>query len=430
MDESSKCSDPGAEGANKAAVPAPPPSPAIEVAFDFGDLRLDASISTGPAVSRRPNCRSCRTSVVIRQSRSAQFAPGLDLGGSFGAGCCFWVGDLVGAIASWDDGNCRADRGVGGCEIKGRTGSGTGFIVGANLLATNAHVIKLEFSGDLQIHFPSAKGDARGPHRARVYYEDADRDLAILGVDVALPPLILGQSYVFRRGDDVTVIGSPSVDGQVTLQNAIARGVMSTETTLDGRRFYQLGASVNAGNSGGPVLSRDGSVIGVVTAKAANAEALGFCIPVEDVIKALQVVNSMGLRELGKVEMAHRARVVFLRLLVAGVMFRTELDTCTSSMSKAIQSGGTADDGLRVVLEDCRAKANTVGGSLESNVRPELSAVVKNDLVPESVRRDLLELWTISADMRSYIDDPRGLSIPIGKGSFISGTSSITLSEA
>ncbi len=183
---------------------------------------------------------------------------------------------------------------------------------------------------------------------------------------------------------------------------------MSTETTLDGHRFYQLGASINAGNSGGPVLGPDGNVIGVVTAKAANAEALGFCIPVEDVISALHVVNSMAPRELDKAETAHSARVVFLRLLVSGVFYRTELDTCTSSMNASIDSGGTAEDGLRNVLKECKAKAAVVSGNLESDVRPELSRVIKNDLVPENVRRDLLELWAICADMKSYIDDPRG----------------------
>ena len=65
---------------------------------------------------------------------------------------------------------------------------------------------------------------------------------------------------------------------------------MSTKTSLEGQRYYQLGIAVNPGNSGGPVFNSYGAVIGVVTRKSAAQEALAFCIPVEDLNLAIDKV--------------------------------------------------------------------------------------------------------------------------------------------
>ena len=169
-------------------------------------------------------------------------------------------------------------------RITGKSGSGTGFLVGKKHLATNSHVIKLEFSKDLEVTFPSAPKNLAGPLRAKVLYEDPTRDLALLEIDTELTPLEIGTSYSFHRGDDVTIIGNPGLGGETTLQNAITRGVMSTETEIEGRKYYQLGASVNPGNSGGPVFGPDGKVVGVVASRATKVEAVGFCIPVQDLV--------------------------------------------------------------------------------------------------------------------------------------------------
>ena len=166
--------------------------------------------------------------------------------------------------------------------IKGNSGNGTGFVVGPGLLATNAHVIASEPVRSLQIHFPSAPTESRGPIPARLRYKDALRDLALLSVETRLPSLDLSRSHVFKRGEDVTIIGSPGLGHDVVLPNALTRGIMSTKVELDGHSFYQLGAAVNPGNSGGPAFNDSGEVIGVVTAKAARQESIGFCIPVAD----------------------------------------------------------------------------------------------------------------------------------------------------
>lgn len=61
-------------------------------------------------------------------------------------------------------------------------------------------------------------------------------------------------------------------------------GIISNpERKLDGRRFIQTNASVNPGNSGGPLLDKKGNLIGIITLKA-NIEGVGFAVP-HDVLR-------------------------------------------------------------------------------------------------------------------------------------------------
>ena len=171
--------------------------------------------------------------------------------------------------------------------IKGKQGSGTGFIVRPNIVATNSHVIDGETVGNLEVRFPSAPEGKRGPHPARLHFQDKGRDLALLSVNCDLPPTVLAESYQFLKGDDITVIGNPGVGGRMVLENAVSRGVVSSMTSLNGHSFMQLGISINPGNSGGPVFDSTGRVIGVVTLKTTKQEGLAFAVPSSDLLAAL-----------------------------------------------------------------------------------------------------------------------------------------------
>ena len=120
--------------------------------------------------------------------------------------------------------------------ISGDGSVGTGFLVRPGILATNAHVIDGEFMTTLRVRFPSAEKDQQGPLLADLLYEDTHRDLAFLQVKSTLPPLRIAESYRFRKGEDVTVIGNPGAGNQLILENAISRGLMSTRTSLQGQR--------------------------------------------------------------------------------------------------------------------------------------------------------------------------------------------------
>jgi hypothetical protein len=175
--------------------------------------------------------------------------------------------------------------------IRGQSSSGTGFLVRPGILATNAHVVDSEFTADLQVHFPSATPGKRGPLTARLLFLDRRRDLALLGIESDLPALGLETSRQYRKGQEITVIGNPGV-GPLTLENAVSRGILSTKTVIEDLDYFQMDVAINPGNSGGPAITSTGRVIGVVTSKATRKEGIAFAIPVEDLRKAMRLLDN------------------------------------------------------------------------------------------------------------------------------------------
>jgi len=215
--------------------------------------------------------------------------------------------------------------------IKGKTSSGTGFLVKRGVVVTNAHVIEGEFITNLEVRFPSAPAGQQGPLPAQLLYEDRKRDLAFLSVSSSLPTVEIAPTYRFVKGDDITVIGNPGLGDEIVLENAISRGVLSSKTVIDGMNYIQLSASVNPGNSGGPVFDSAGRVIGVVTLKSTKAEALTFCIPVEDLQAAMARVGPARPELMSH----HRAELAFKLLTTAGALYAIGLDVRSAVLQTA-----------------------------------------------------------------------------------------------
>ena len=201
--------------------------------------------------------------------------------------------------------------------IKGRVSSGTGFVIKGGIIATNAHVIEEELVAGLEVRFPSAPGGKQGPLPAQLLYEDRKRDIAFLAVQTNLPTLEMAPNYAFQKGEDVTVIGNPGLGDEVVLENAISRGVMSAKTVIEGMNYYQMSIAINPGNSGGPVFDSSGRVIGVATLKSSKAEAMGFCIPVEELRTASKQLGRSHPEMIAR----HRAVAAFKSLTLAGVLY-------------------------------------------------------------------------------------------------------------
>jgi len=111
-------------------------------------------------------------------------------------------------------------------------------------------------------------------------------DLAILqveGLESTLPEAKLGDSDGVRVGDWVVAVGNP-----VGLDNTVTCGIISslrrssTEVGVPFKKidFIQTDAAINPGNSGGPLVDSEGRVVGINTCIRANAEGIGFAIPV------------------------------------------------------------------------------------------------------------------------------------------------------
>lgn len=103
-------------------------------------------------------------------------------------------------------------------------------------------------------------------HRAELLASDEANDLALLKTTFAAKPLRLSQWSSVPTGLEVFVIGYPQPKLLGTSKK-ITTGIINGSRGSDNSRLFQTSAEVQKGNSGGPVLAPDGSVVGVVTSK-------------------------------------------------------------------------------------------------------------------------------------------------------------------
>jgi serine protease Do len=220
--------------------------------------------------------------------------------------------------------------------------------------------------------------------------------------------LPLASSYKFRKGEDVTIIGTPGLGGGMVLQNAVAQGILSTETVLDGQSYYQLGASVNAGNSGGPALDSSGEVIGVVTSKARGREAIGFCIPVGDVTQALLRMDRLERGDQARLERIHNIEALARCLYSLGSLYLEVLDQYVAAMGASLSRGGTVNAGIHAAAGANRDRLAAWRTALTGGMETEMNAVARNLELPVHLRRDLGELRSVTRTMQDHVDRPHG----------------------
>lgn len=159
-------------------------------------------------------------------------------------------------------------------------GVGTGVIVDANgYILTNSHVVSDGQAIDVNVLFNDGS-----TIKGKVLWNDNQLDLAMVKVDkIGLTPAELGDSDKVRIGDIAIAIGNPlGLEFQKSVTQGIISGLDRTIKTEKSNMagLMQTDASINPGNSGGPLLNEKGQVIGINTAKASQAEGLGFAIPI------------------------------------------------------------------------------------------------------------------------------------------------------
>jgi S1-C subfamily serine protease len=309
--------------------------------------------------------------------------------------------------------------------IVGKQSSGTGFLVQPGVIVTNRHVIAAELDRLLEVHFPSAGNPAaRGPLQASLLYEDDSRDLAFLAVRTELKPIPVIREYRFRRGQDVVVIGNPGLNNGQTLQNAVSKGVTSAETVIEGQSFCQLGISINAGNSGGPVLDSLGQVIGVATSKASDKEGLAFCIPGDQLVSAMGRLNSQSAEDILSTQSRHRHHFMSNRVAVVAKLYAGQItvNDVTVKMTAMIQSfqgqKKIARNDLNNLKTSLRELQQTACESIENvqkrdhqymdGLRDEGIAVANDPFLPQKTRSDFADLWCLYNDLKQHVEAPVG----------------------
>jgi S1-C subfamily serine protease len=159
--------------------------------------------------------------------------------------------------------------------VETSTGRGSAFFVQHDTLITNVHVVQ----NDAYVTLRRMDGTTTN---ARVQNKAPTFDIAVLKVANAAPTqtyLPLGSQNQLKPGQEVIVIGS----ALGTLQNSVSRGVVSGLRRSGGVTLVQTDAAANPGNSGGPMLDKNGRVVGVTTAGYREAQGVNFAVSVDHV---------------------------------------------------------------------------------------------------------------------------------------------------
>jgi S1-C subfamily serine protease len=185
------------------------------------------------------------------------------------------VVDLVGPAVV----RLAVQAGPGGTGDQNRGGTGSGVVVAPDgLILTNSHVAGATGAAP-RIEVTTADGQDL---HARLVGDDPDTDLALIRVDepVTLPAATLGDSKRLKRGQLVIAIGNPlGFESTVTtgVVSALGRSLRSrTGRLIDD--VIQTDAALNPGNSGGPLVSSRGEVVGINTAIIMGAQGICFAV--------------------------------------------------------------------------------------------------------------------------------------------------------
>jgi S1-C subfamily serine protease len=177
-------------------------------------------------------------------------------------------------------------------------GSGTGIIVDEQgYILTNSHVVGDGKAEEIIVQLYDGR-EVKGS----VLWNDRSIDLAIVKIQATgLTAAELGDSEEVRIGSYAVAIGNPlgmAFDRSVTqgiisgLDRTITVSDGQTQTTMEG--LMQTDASINSGNSGGPLLNSRGQVIGINSAKAQTGEGLGFAIPINTAKPIIDEIKTKG----------------------------------------------------------------------------------------------------------------------------------------
>lgn len=165
----------------------------------------------------------------------------------------------------------------------------TGFMITKNgYVVTNYHVI----TGADSVHLQNHKGES---FKADIVFTNPEKDLAILHISDSTFKSIKSIPYTFKRqdsdmGEDVYTIGFPRDEA------VYGQGYLSSSTGYAGDTLaYQISIPVNPGNSGGPLLDKEGNVIGIISGKQKGIDGAAFAIKTKALMETLNSIPADSL---------------------------------------------------------------------------------------------------------------------------------------
>jgi len=241
------------------------------------------------------------------------------------------VGQLIRRLLSGTTGNSSSDE-------HASAALGSGFLIrGDGLIVTNRHVIV----GARAIRIRLTDGRE---FPAKILGADAVTDIALLKIAATgLPALRLGSSSRVSVGDAVIAIGDPFGLGQ-----SVSAGIVSArERTLEEDPyidFLQTDAAINRGNSGGPLVTLNGIVVGVTSAifsPSGGSVGLGFAIPAETVTGVVGELEAHGRVQRGYLGISAQAVTPTLAKALG-------LHESTGALVTNVEARGPADGAINI----------------------------------------------------------------------------------
>jgi serine protease Do len=179
-------------------------------------------------------------------------------------------------------------------RFRDNTSAGSGVIMNQEgYILTNEHVVGQDTNGKRIL---VTLTDGR-KFPAKIVGADRITDIALLKVEATkLPAAQIGTVRGLQPGQMAVAIGNP-LGLRFTVTNGVVSALQRPITTPDGRIYPDLiqhSALINPGNSGGPLVNLQGQVIGINTLVNANAQGIGFAIPIDTALKVADELKRFG----------------------------------------------------------------------------------------------------------------------------------------
>lgn len=277
------------------------------------------------------------------------------------------------------------DRDVPNPQERVEHGTGSGFIISSDgRLITNAHVVE----GTDRVKITLKNGQV---FPGKVIGLDKITDIAVIKIEADhLPTINFGQTNKLTPGEWAIAIGNPlGLDNTVTVGIISALGRSSTEVGVPDKRvsFIQTDAAINPGNSGGPLLNAKGEVIGMNTAIRADAQGLGFAIPIETARRIAHQLFSKGkaqhpylgiqmiaLQETEQQQQKELAKSLKIKIaeiegvLVVKVVPKSPADTAGFQVGDVIKKVGSQTTKTATQVQE-RVEESEIGAILEVEIK-------------------------------------------------------------
>lgn len=180
-------------------------------------------------------------------------------------------------------------------KTKEKVGGGTGFVVSEDgYIVTNKHVVD-DDDAEYSVLFSNQERKS-----ARVVYKDPSIDIALLKIKGTYKPIPFGDSSHLKVGQSVIAIGNALGEYNNTVSVGIVSGLdrsiratdeLGNPEDLSG--VIQIDASINRGNSGGPLIDLGGKVIGINVATVVGSSNISFAIPINTIKDMLRRVVTL-----------------------------------------------------------------------------------------------------------------------------------------